>query len=68
LRLLTGDAFDRQYMTRISINDNERTVEMLQKAQKSATDTGLRDLLARQLAMAESHLTIARKLNGQKSG
>jgi putative membrane protein len=68
MRLLTADAFDRQYMTRISINDNERTVELLQSAQKNAKDTELRALLERQLAMAETHLTIARKLNGQKTG
>jgi putative membrane protein len=67
LRLLTADAFDRQYMTRISINDNERTVELLQNAQKIAKDTELRALLERQLAMAETHLMVARKLNGQKA-
>ena len=68
LRLLTADAFDRQYMARMGINDNERTVELLQSAQKNAKDTELRALLERQLAMAETHLTIARKLNGQKTG
>jgi len=67
MRLLTAAAFDRQYMTRISINDNERTVELLQNAQKTAKDTELRSLLERQLAMAETHLMVARKLNGQKS-
>jgi putative membrane protein len=67
MRLLTAAAFDRQYMTRISINDNERTVELLQNAQKNAKDTELRALLERQLAMAETHLMVARKLNGQKS-
>ena len=68
LRLLSGDLFDRQYMARMGINDNERTVELLQSAQKNAKDTELRALLERQLAMAETHLTIARKLNGQKTG
>ena len=68
LRLLSGDLFDRQYMTRIGINDNERTVELLQRAQKNAKDTELRALLERQLAMAETHLMVARKLNGQKAG
>ena len=68
MRLLTADAFDRQYMTRMGINDNERTVELLQKGQKNVKDTELRTLLERQLAMAETHLMVARKLNGQKSG
>ena len=68
MRLLTADAFDRQYMTRMGINDNERTVELLQKGQKNVKDTELRTLLERQLAMAETHLMVARKLNGQKPG
>lgn len=68
LRLLSGETFDRQYMARLGINDNERTVAMLQSAQKIAKDTALQDLLARQLAMAETHLMVARKLNGPKSG
>ena len=68
MRLLTADAFDRQYMTRMGINDNERTVELLQNAQKNVKDTELRTLLERQLAMTETHLMVARKLNGQKSG
>ena len=68
MRLLTADAFDRQYMTRMGIIDNERTVELLQNAQKNVKDTELRTLLERQLAMAETHLMVARKLNGQKSG
>jgi putative membrane protein len=68
MRLLTADAFDRQYMTRMGINDNERTVELLQNGQKNVKDTALRTLLERQLAMAETHLMVARKLNGQKPG
>jgi putative membrane protein len=68
MRLLTADAFDRQYMTRMGINDNERTVELLKTAQKNAKDTELLALLERQLAMAETHLMVARKLNGQKAG
>ena len=68
MRLLSADAFDRQYMNRMGINDNERTVELLQKGQKNVKDTDLRTLLERQLAMAETHLMVARKLNGQKPG
>jgi putative membrane protein len=68
MRLLTADAFDRQYMARMGISDNERTVEMLKSAQKNVKDSELRALLERQLAMAETHLMVARKLNGQKSG
>jgi putative membrane protein len=68
MRLLSADAFDRQYMTRMGINDNERTVELLQNGQKNVKDTDLRTLLERQLAMAETHLMVARKLNGQKPG
>jgi putative membrane protein len=67
LRLLSGDVFDRQYMARMGINDNERTVELLQSAKKNARDTELRALLERQLAMVETHLMVARKLNGHKS-
>ena len=67
LRLLSGDVFDRQYMARMGIDDNARTVELLQGGQKIAKDTELRALLERQLAMAETHLMVARRLNGTKS-
>ena len=68
LRMLSGDVFDRQYLARMGIDDNARTVELLQSGQKNAKDTELRALLERQLAMAETHLTVARKLSGTKSG
>ena len=67
LRLLSGDMFDRQYMARMGIDDNARTVELLQSGQKNAKDAELRALLERQLAVTETHLMVARKLNGTKS-
>lgn len=67
LRLLSGDMFDRQYMARMGIDDNARTVELLQSGQKVAKDAELRALLERHLAVAETHLMVARKLNGTKS-
>jgi putative membrane protein len=66
MRLLPADVFDRQYIARMGVNDNQRTVEMLQRAQKTTKDAELQALLQRQLAMAEAHLTVARKLNSQK--
>ena len=67
MRLLSGDMFDRQYMARMGVDDNARTVELLQSGQKNAKDAELRALLERQLAMAETHLMVARRLNGTKS-
>ena len=67
MRLLSGDMFDRQYMARMGIDDNARTVELLQSCQKNAKDAELRALLERQLAMAETHLIWARSLNDTKS-
>lgn len=67
MRLLSGDMFDRQYMARMGIDDNARTVELLHNGQKNAKDAELRALLERQLAVAETHLMVARRLNGTKS-
>ncbi len=68
MRLLSGETFDHQYVTRMGINDNQRTVELLQKAQAGAKDADIRAHAARMLPVIQEHLGAARQLNGQKLG
>ena len=68
MRLLSGETFDHQYITRMGINDNQRTVELLQRAQVEAKDADIRAHAARMLPVIQEHLVMARELNGQKLG
>ena len=68
MRLLSGETFDHQYISRMGINDNQRTVEMLQKALVEAKDADIRAHAVRVLPVIQEHLATARQLNGQKLG
>lgn len=71
LRLLSGDTFDNQYITRVGVNDHERTVELLKKTQAEAQDGDLKALAQKTLPQVQDHLAMARKLEetrGKKSG
>lgn len=66
LRLLSGDTFDSQYINRVGIDDHQRTVELLQKAQGQARDTELRALAGRMLPVVQGHLDVARQISQQR--
>ena len=66
LRLLSGDTFDSQYINRVGIDDHQRTVELLQKAQGQARDTELKALAGRMLPVVQGHLDMARQMSQQR--
>lgn len=75
LRVLSGETFDSQYMKRVGVNNHQRTVELLQKAQKNSTDPEVRAMAAKMLPTVQSHLQMAQQMatqmgasSGNKSG
>ncbi len=66
LRLLSGQTFDSQYINRVGVDDHQRTVELLQKAQGQARDTELKALAGRMLPVVQAHLDMARQMRDQR--
>lgn len=66
LRLLSGETFDSQYINRVGVDDHQRTVELLQKAQGQARDTELKALAGRMLPVVQGHLDMARQISQQR--
>lgn len=64
LRLLSGDTFDKQYIRQVGIKDHRRTVDLLQKAQRS-TDADLKAHADKMLPIVQRHLSQARELERQ---
>lgn len=66
LRLLSGETFESQYINRVGVDDHQRTVELLQKAQAQARDTELKALAGRMLPVMQGHLDTARQISQQR--
>ena len=64
LRLLSGATYDKQYIKQVGINDHRRTVDLLQKAQRS-TDADLKAHAGKMLPIVQRHLSQARDLERQ---
>ena len=65
LRLLSGELFDKQYIRQVGVNDHRRTVDLLQKVQRSAQDPELKAEAAKLLPTVERHLSQAREMDRQ---
>lgn len=65
LRLLSGETFESQYINRVGMDDHQRTVELLQKAQGQAKDTDLKAMAGRMLPVVQGHLDMARQMSQQ---
>ncbi|MDB5930484.1 MAG: hypothetical protein JWR60_2191 [Polaromonas sp.] len=61
LKAMTGDTFDAQYMKRVGVNDHQRTVQLLQKAQKNAKDPELKAMATKMLPTVQHHLQMAQQ-------
>jgi putative membrane protein len=66
LESLSGGEFDRAYMTNM-VQNHERDVAMLQRAQQSAQSSQVRQLAANGLPTVQEHLATAREL-GRRIG
>jgi putative membrane protein len=65
---MTGEAFDRAYLTRAGVSDHQKVDKMLKLAEARATDSDLKALAAKMLPTVEQHLNSAQHLHGEKAG
>lgn len=63
LRLLTGEAFDKQYIRQVGVNDHRRTVDLLTRMQQTARDPELKAHAAKMLPIVQRHLAMAREMD-----
>ena len=61
LKVMSGNSFDSQYMKRAGVGDHQATIELLQKAQKSAADPDLKAMATKMLPTVREHLKMAQE-------
>ncbi|WP_185868152.1 DUF4142 domain-containing protein [Variovorax sp. DXTD-1] len=66
LKALSGETFDKQYMSMAGLSDHKKTHEMLQKVQRNAADADLKAYAAKTLPVVHGHLTTAQGITGKK--
>lgn len=64
LKALSGDTFDRQYMSQVGVADHKRTHELLEKTQQTATDPELKAYAKKTMPVVHQHLTTAQQISG----
>jgi putative membrane protein len=65
MKVLTGETFDSQYLKRVGVNDHQRTIELLQKAQTNARDPDIKAMAAKMLPTVQAHLQMGRQMANQ---
>lgn len=65
MKVLTGETFDSQYLKRVGVNDHQRTIELLQKAQTNARDPDVKAMAAKMLPTVQGHLRMAQQMASQ---
>jgi putative membrane protein len=63
LRVLTGDTFDQRFVRHVGVNDHRRTVDLLERMQRTSRDPDLKALAEKQLPIVQRHLTMARQMS-----
>lgn len=61
LQGMSGEEFDRMYMKQGGVNDHQKTLKLLQKAEKDAKDPDLKALAAKMTPTVEQHLQMAKQ-------
>jgi putative membrane protein len=67
LNLVSGDTFDKMYVSRIGVSAHEDTVELFEKTSKDAKDPDIKAFAAKTLPTLQHHLEMAKALQ-QKVG
>ena len=62
LKALSGDTFDRQYMSQVGVADHKRTHELLEKTQRTATDPELKAYAQKTMGVVHQHLSTAQQI------
>lgn len=65
MRALSGDTFDSQYLKRVGVNDHQRTLQLLEKAQRSSTDPDLKAMAGKMIPTVQDHLQMAQQMTQQ---
>jgi predicted outer membrane protein len=65
---MTGDAFDKAYMSHAGVADHRAMHSMLQKDEKKAKDADLKALISKMTPVVEQHLRSAQQMPAPKTG
>jgi putative membrane protein len=63
---LSGKAFDDQYIKRVGVGDHQRAHDLLKKVSTQAKDPQLKAYAAKTIKGVDSHLAMAKKMQGAK--
>lgn len=63
LRMLSGEAFDRQYIRQAGVRDHRRAVDLLRKMEQTARDPDMKAHAGQALPGVQRHLAMARELD-----
>jgi putative membrane protein len=66
LGILSGDTFDRQYMSQVGMTDHKRTQELLEQTARSASNPALRAYAQKILPVVSHHLEQAQRQTGKQ--
>ena len=58
---MSGEELDRMYMKKGGVDDHQKTLKLLKKAQKNAKDSDLKALAAKMTPIVEQHLQMAKQ-------
>ncbi|WP_034348536.1 DUF4142 domain-containing protein [Noviherbaspirillum massiliense] len=65
LSSLSGEAFDRQYMSKDGVQDHKKTHSMLQRAATKAKDSDLKALVTQTQPVIDQHLQMAEEMTAK---
>ncbi|OOG37237.1 DUF4142 domain-containing protein [Polaromonas sp. A23] len=66
LKLLSGDSFDKQYLSNAGVDDHAQTVALLHKTQREARDPEIKALATKMLPTVQQQLHAARQMAAPK--
>lgn len=61
LKAMSGETFDRQYMSRSGVTDHQQTLALLKKTQREAKDPQLKALAVKMIPVVQGHLDDAHR-------
>ena len=66
MKAMSGDTFDKQYMSQAGVADHRRTHDLLEKTQREARDADLKALAAKMIPVVHGHLAEAEQITPKK--
>ena len=62
LKAMSGETFDKQYMSHAGVGDHQQTLNLLQKTQREAKDPQLKALAVKMIPVVQGHLAEAHRI------